>query len=186
MTGAGAIRFWFTPPNARRLLCRAHLIEGQGTSPARPSNSAICSSHSSFTDLNFDPAAQTQFTDRINVSGTASLAGAVTTSVSNVPLIQAGDRRSVLVDAAGGLTTSGLALNAPVSAIARFSLATTPQQLALRAQVDFAGVDRSLNRNRTEVGDYFNRVQAAGSSAALAPVITHVFYTPDVATLGTL
>uniref|UniRef100_UPI0035CBB5FA hypothetical protein n=1 Tax=uncultured Sphingomonas sp. TaxID=158754 RepID=UPI0035CBB5FA len=139
-----------------------------------------------FTDLDFNPVVQAQFTDRVNVSGTANLTGAVTTVVANVPIIQAGDRQSVLVDTAGGFTNGGLTLNAPVSAIARFSLVTSPKQLNLREQIDFAGVDRVLNRNRTEVGDYFNRIQAAGSSAALAPVITQLFYTPDVATLGVL
>ena len=45
---------------------------------------------------------------------------------------------------------------------------------------------RSLNTNQTAVGDYLNRIQAAGSSAALAPVIQNLFAVSDPATLGKL
>ncbi len=68
-----------------------------------------------------------------------------------------------------------LRLNAPVSAIAQFTLENPAQQLLLRTNIDFAGVARDLNRNRTAVGDYLNRIQAAGSSSTLAPVINQLF-----------
>ena len=136
------------------------------------------------TDLDFDPAVQSQFTDRINLTGKANVSGTVNTVLHNIPLIQAGDRSSVLFEAQGGVTTGSITLLAPTSAIAKFSLVYTPNDIALRTRVNFAGVDGNLNYNRTQVGQYFNRIQAAGSSAALAPVIVQLFYTPDLASLG--
>jgi hypothetical protein len=124
-----------------------------------------------------------QFTDRVNATGTAKLAGTVTTSVQNVPQIRSGARSSVLVDAAGGV--AGVpTLAAPTSAIASFALATRGTQLLLDTKVDFAGVNRDLTRNQTSFGDYVNRVQDAGSSPALAPLITQLFYTPSTTLLA--
>ena len=103
---------------------------------------------------------------------------------SNVPLIKPGDRSSVIVQAAGGITDGGVTLSAVKSAIADFSLVFTPTQLRLRANVDFATPGRTLNRNQTAVGDYFNRIQNAGSIDVLATTIAKLFYTPDAATLA--
>ncbi|RYD18585.1 MAG: hypothetical protein EOP89_16920, partial [Lysobacteraceae bacterium] len=126
----------------------------------------------------------TQYTDRINATGTASIGGRFVAYERNVTAITPGDRQSVLVSAPGGVTNTGASLSAVTSAIADFSLVFAPTTLSLRSNVDFATPGRTLNRNRTAVGDYFNRIQIAGSVPLLADTITTLFYTPDAASLG--
>ena len=141
------------------------------------------------TDLDFGRSVFNpggQFTDRVNATESAQIGGTVTTVVQNVPQIRAGERDSVLVATGSGTAAGVPTLVAPTSAIASFGLVNDGRRLSLTTKVDFAGVGRTFNVNRTAVGDYFNSVQNQGSTAALAPVITQIFFTPTTAGLGQL
>jgi hypothetical protein len=136
------------------------------------------------TDLDLGLLGSGQFTDRLEASGTSRVAGTVVAVETNVASVTAGNRTSTLVRAAQGLTDGGVALLAPRSAIADFSVGFSITDLQLRANVDFATVGRVLNVNRTATGDYFNAIQSVGSSAALAGTVQQLFYTPDATGLA--
>ena len=135
-------------------------------------------------DIDFALGAAAQETDRLTMTGAASVAGLFDLRANNVSEIKPGEYRSTLVSAAQGLTNTGAVLDAPTSAVARFALDTTATALDLVYSIDFSPADAGFNQNRNAVGDYVNRVQTAGGSDAFDPVVDLLFGIPDNATLG--
>jgi len=112
--------------------------------------------------------------DRLNISQDASLEGTTELSTEAVSLIQPGQRQLVFAATDGVITQEELELNVADSAIARYAIGSTDQAAFLELNVDFAGFGE-LNKNQTAFGNYLNRVQAAGSSAEIAPLIEALF-----------
>jgi len=112
-------------------------------------------------DVNGD----TNTADRINVSGTANLAGTVTVNVIN-PVST--DQQFTILSAVDGVTDSGLTLagGLPVG----FSLLyPNPNDLVLGVTVDFSLDEGDLNRNQTALAKNLNAIIDAGAGD-VAPV----------------
>ena len=127
--------------------------------------------------------------DRLNASAEAGVAGEVDLTLLNITTALPGAHKSVIVSGAGGLTHGDIKLNAPVSAIATYSLSQpNPNDLQLNYTIDFSphfGYDKNqLGLSRSAFGDYIAGVQSAGSSAAFAPLILSIFSIPDGYTLA--
>jgi len=115
-------------------------------------------------DLNLGNAA----TDRVNVSGTANLAGTVKVAVQNPALLT---QQFTILSAAGGTTNSGLGLLAS-PALQAMLLFPNPNDVVLDIDVDFA--PDGLNRNQTAIGNNLNAVLGAGGGT-LGPVFAGLF-----------
>jgi hypothetical protein len=117
--------------------------------------------------------------DSLVATGTAELAGRLDLSLLNSHDVMPGNHTSALYTAAGGVTNEGLQLDAPPSAVITYQLLFPDSQTAtLDYAVNFA--PPALVGNRIAIGDYFNRVQLAGSSAALADTITALVSAKDL------
>jgi uncharacterized protein with beta-barrel porin domain len=128
--------------------------------------------------VDVDPVAG--LADRINVSGTAQLAGQVVvnpinaqSSPSAVPL--------TILHADGGVTNAGVTLVEPATVTYQLKF-PDPNDVALQTAVDF--VPFGLNRNQTAIGQNFNAIQAAGIPPALLSVTQALISLPDVQSLG--
>jgi len=115
-------------------------------------------------DLNLGNAT----TDRVNVSGTANLAGTVKVAVQNPALLT---QQFTILSAAGGTTNSGLGLLAS-PALQAMLLFPNPNDVVLDIDVDFA--PDGLNRNQTSIGNNLNAVLGAGGGT-LGPVFAGLF-----------
>ena len=117
--------------------------------------------------------------DRINATGSASLAGTVQLSFLNVPGLKPGTTSVTILSAAGGLTNNGAALSVANSAVAQYALAyPNTTDAVLSVNVNFAPAG-ALNPNDTAIGNYINAIQSAGSSPTLAPLLQTLFTLPD-------
>ena len=117
--------------------------------------------------------------DVIDVAFDATLAGTVDLSTTNPELIRPGYYQVPLVRA-GSVVNDGLRLEVDSSAIARYSLGFSRTAATVDLDVNFAGFG-ALNDNQESIGRYLNRVQAYGSSPALAGLITDLFRLPGLA-----
>ena len=125
-------------------------------------------------DLDAKLPGQVSSVDHLNVTGNASFAGVVTVNVLNPGYISPGHHSAAILTAANGVQTSGVILNAPVSAIASFGLESPdPNTVALGDTVNFAPA--GLSGNELAVGNAINAIQAAGSSNAFSPVAATIF-----------
>lgn len=128
-----------------------------------------------FAELDFG----TGLNDQIHLDGTASLAGQMDVALLNPGQIPSGHNRYVLVDAAGGVTDNGMFLTTLPSQVVQYELLFPDANTAvLDMDVDFS-LHGALGRNLQEVGDYFNRIQSAGSSPELAETVTRILYEPS-------
>ena len=123
--------------------------------------------------------------DRINVSGTANLAGKVGLTIVNPGFALPGSRQATILSAAGNVTDhSSLALDSPTSAVATYQLLyPNPNDVVLDYAIDFSPAS-GLNINQTMIGNYINRVQLAGGSASFAPIVEALFFIPDASGLA--
>ncbi|MBS0473204.1 MAG: hypothetical protein JSR60_19195 [Proteobacteria bacterium] len=119
--------------------------------------------------------------DRLNITGTASLAGHTTLTYLNIPSIRPGTTDFTLLHADGGATDSGLTLIHQQSAIVDYNLGfPNADEVHLTVSVDFSpNLGGPLNHNDRAIGDYINRIQTAGSDPSLAPLIDQIFTIPD-------
>jgi hypothetical protein len=125
-----------------------------------------------------------QTADRINATGTANLNGAVTLNFDNIQALKPGTTQLTILSAAGGATDNGLHLTNPNTAVAQYNLRfINPTDAAVTVSVNFAPAGAAINANDTVIGKYFNDIQTAGSSAALAPTIKTLFALPDAKSL---
>jgi uncharacterized protein with beta-barrel porin domain len=106
------------------------------------------------TDINVAGATS----DRINVSGTANLAGAVQLQVQN---LTAGPWQQTIVSAAGGVTNNGLALLASPMLQAQLVYPDATDVVVKSAGINF--LTPGLNKNQTSLTNAFNgALQTAG------------------------
>jgi hypothetical protein len=131
-----------------------------------------------FAELDFG----SDMLDRISMTGTATLAGEVDVSLLNPQRVKAGDFEKTLFSADMGVTDDGLRLSTAPSVVIEYDLLyPTGFDAVLQYTVDFSPqAGGGLGRNLREVGDYFNRIQNAGSSPALAGTVMQLLYTPDM------
>ena len=100
-----------------------------------------------FTDINIAGATS----DRVNVSGTANLAGAVQVQVLNPAL---GAFQQTIVSAAGGATNNGLALLASPALQAQLVFPNATDVVVKSTGINF--VTPGLNNNQTSLGNALN------------------------------
>jgi len=126
--------------------------------------------------------------DQFFATGTVSLDGEVIVSLLNTHLMPAGRFEKVLFHGDQGLTDNGIELvTAPSVVITYELLFPTGFDAVLSYYINFnpmivEGMDRGPYSdciNLIEVGDYLNRIQDAGSSSALADVISTLLFIPD-------
>ncbi len=116
--------------------------------------------------------------DNIAATGTVSLAGKLTLSLLNPQNVLAGNFSKVVFSGKQGVIDNGIALSTFKSRVFTTELQyPDANQATLNYNVDFSPAGMGLNLLR--VGDYFNRVQNAGSSPVLADVVKHLLYIPD-------
>ena len=134
--------------------------------------------------------------DLLHITHTADLEGKLNIIMENVALLKAGQRDLTYLRADEGILNQNMELVAPVSAVAQYSFvadpaaaeaapmsfraaadAAPPVAAAISMDVSYSGFG-TLNNNQTAIGSYIDRVQAAGSSPELAPMITGIFALP--------
>jgi hypothetical protein len=119
------------------------------------------------------------------VTGTASLAGTIDLNLMNILSAAPGSHVWDIVSAAGGLTShDGLTLDAPSSAVATFDLGYDAHDVQLDYTIDYAPrTGGLLNADDVAFGNYLGRIQTAGGSANLTPLVSTVFTLPTVSML---
>jgi len=118
--------------------------------------------------------------DRINVSGTAQLAGQVVVNPINAQSSPSAAPLTIL-HADGGVTNAGVTLVEPATVTYQLKF-PDPNDVALQTAIDFAPF--GLNRNQTAIGQNFNAIQAAGIPPALLSITQALISLPDVQSLG--
>ena len=109
--------------------------------------------------------------DSVIATGTVELDGTLDVSLMNTALVRPGTYEKVVYYGAGGLKDNGMAMFAQPSIVIAYELVfPDARTAALGYDVDFAPA--GLVGNRIAIGDYVNRVQAAGSTAAIGDTIT--------------
>ena len=126
---------------------------------------------------------KTNKVDSLNISGTATLAGVVTPNILNTGYAPAGTHSLIIANATNGITShAGLTLNAPVSAIATFSLAyPDANDAALKYVIEFAPT--GLTTQQARVGQLLDRIQQS-PTAAFAPTVSALYAIGTVPVLG--
>jgi len=119
--------------------------------------------------------------DRIDITGTANLAGTVVVNLTNP---QAATQQVTIVSAAGGTTNAGLTVSSQFSspAIVAQLLYPNATDVALSTTIDFAAP--GLNGNQTALGSHLNAALNAGSGG-LGPVINGLLATQSFAAYST-
>lgn len=131
--------------------------------------------------VNLDHA--TGIADLINVTGTANVAGLAQVVNLDAGYASPGDHQVTILSTAGGVTNSGLSLDAPPSAVINYQLLfPDANDVVLGYDVNFAPA--GMNANETAIARYVNNAQSAGGSASLAPVVAALFDLPDVHSLA--
>ncbi|MEO7098365.1 MAG: autotransporter outer membrane beta-barrel domain-containing protein, partial [Luteolibacter sp.] len=131
-----------------------------------------------FAELDFG----TGMLDQMFMTGSARLDGEINVSLLNPQLVKAGHFRKTLFSADMGVTDDGLKLTTAPSVVINYRiLYPTGNDAILDYNVDFSPkAGGGMSRNLREVGDYFNRIQNAGSSKALADTVTKLLYDPTM------
>ncbi len=152
------------------------------------------------TDLDLwwtgDTAIPSKEADRINVSGTADLAGIVDLMPLSKGNALPGDHEVVILSADGGVTTqtqTNLSLVAPASAVASYELLypSNGKDIVLGYHIDFS--PDGLNPNQTSFGNQINDIQLAfprptndpnaDKNTPISPLVAALFDLPDVPSL---
>jgi|GEM_PF-1287339 len=119
--------------------------------------------------------------DRVNVSGTAALAGKVRPQFTSLPTTP---NQVTILSATGGTTDNGLGLITSPALVASLGFPNA-NDVVLSYSVEFAGSVSGLNPNQTSLVNYFNRAFNAGSGS-LNDVLLALLNSPtDVASYGT-
>src|SRR5690606_21197495 len=103
--------------------------------------------------------------DRIVVSGISTVTGKVSVAPVNRGNIQPGTHEFTVLSSAGGVTDTGLTLDAPSSAVTQYNLfQPTTTHVVIRCSVDFqpAGLPQKFR----SIGNAINTIQTAGGSPA--------------------
>lgn len=125
----------------------------------------------------------TQDSDRLEIAGTATLAGTVVGyAIGNGA---AGFQHQFhILHAAGGVTDDGLI--ARDTAVVDYSVFFDPngEDVYLGAVVDFSGRGGSFNTNQAAIGHVLNTIQANGAPASMAPAFAALMNVPTTADLA--
>lgn len=128
-------------------------------------------------ELDMSRAGRTDATDLLDVSGFASLEGTIAVGLLNVGQIKPGTYSSVFLRAADTLDVSAAEFILPESILAKYSVATSTNEVAFSYTADFMTSD--LTENQSSLGEYFDAIQRAGSAPELAEVIQSLFVMTD-------
>jgi hypothetical protein len=108
--------------------------------------------------------------DSVLATGRADIDGRVNISLLNVEAIKPGNQSQVIFSGAAGLAYHDVTLVTPPSLVVTYALGS-PDATSLRLGYDVDFAVRGLKGNRIAIGDYINRLQAAGSAAPLGETI---------------
>lgn len=124
--------------------------------------------------------------DRLNISGTANLAGVITVQIPNPSALKTGSVSSTLLQAGGGVIDNGVSFNntAVNSAAAAFDIDLLSDEIVLNYTLDFAGINGDLNSNRTSFGNYLNEAVNAGGNTDITDLSGGLFFIPTSEELG--
>jgi hypothetical protein len=129
----------------------------------------------SYIELDF----VSQEVDHLSVTGSIDLAGELNLTLLNPELVRSGSFSNVLFSGEQGVTDNGVNLITAASVVITYALSfEDPDVATLNHQVDFSPI--GLSQNLEDVGDYFNRVQNAGSSVALKDTVIKMLYDPTM------
>ena len=119
--------------------------------------------------------------DRVDVSESAQLAGALSVSVVNSGRARPGKHGQTVLTAIGGINDNGLALNAPSSAVVSYNLVQiSSNELAILSNIDFSpGRSNALSPNARQVAEHVNAIQNAGGTDSFAPIVAALMELPD-------
>jgi hypothetical protein len=133
--------------------------------------------------VNIDLANNTA--SQFQVTGTASMAGTIDLNLMNILSATPGSHVWDIVSAAGGIIGhDGLTLAAPSSAVATFNLGYDAHDVQLDYTIDYAPrTGGLLNADDVAFGNYLGRIQSAGGSHNLTPLVSTVFTLPTVSML---
>lgn len=122
--------------------------------------------------------------DRVDATGAQTYAGTFALTIVNPNAASPGSRDATFATGPAGVDIDALALDAPMSAVAEYELISpTATSAALRYDIDFSP-EGDFTRNQTEVGDFINRLQIAGGTPALGPLVGALFVIPTDAELA--
>jgi outer membrane autotransporter protein len=120
--------------------------------------------------------------DRLNVTGTANVSGAVVVNIGNAGDATPGSNTITIISAAGGETHTNLAVQAQQTAVAQYSLVyPNATDIDLKYSIDFSPV--GLTQNQHSVGNAINAIQTAHVQT-FRPIAAAIFYQPTVDVLG--
>ncbi len=144
-------------------------------------------------EMNITLDCNTSEIDLLRISRTASLEGKINLILSNTGYLMAGEQTLNFLIAEEGIDLQDLELLAPVSACTQFSIVATPapvdgiegarfadaplSSVSINFDVGYARRD-GFNENQNEIGSYVGRVQFAGGSPELAPMVAGIFALP--------
>jgi hypothetical protein len=127
--------------------------------------------------------------DRINVTGSgtsggnANLSGTVSVNIMDPGDARPGSYSVTIVHADTGVTTSGLTLMAPPSAVASYQL-TYPDSKSVDLSYVINFDPAGLNMNQSALGAYINNIQLTTSratpSTAMTPLVAALFDLPSL------
>lgn len=120
--------------------------------------------------------------DRIDVSGSAVLAGTVVANPLAAGTIAGLAQQFHILSATGGVTDGGL--TAASTAVSKYDLIFDPngQDVFLGVLVDFAA--GGLNPNQTNIGRALNVIQGSGVPASMVPAMDALMTLPTIADLA--
>jgi hypothetical protein len=127
------------------------------------------------TRVEFDFGSNTL--DQVFLTGSAKVGGTVEITLLNPQLIPGGHFQRPLFSAAGGVTNDGLTIKSVPSLAVTYQLLYPGTSATLDYDVDF-GLHNTLSPNLRRLGQYINRVQAAGSAPVLADLVVSLLYNP--------
>jgi hypothetical protein len=119
--------------------------------------------------------------DSIFATGTVDLAGELNVSLLNPQLVPSGNFQKILFHGDQGVVHHGPVLTTIPSVVISYDLAYPgPDSATLDYNVDFS--PKGIGKNLNGVGNYFNGIQAAGSSPEMADTVVRLLYEADMNT----
>jgi outer membrane autotransporter protein len=127
----------------------------------------------------------TNSADRINVTGSAQMAGHVTVGRVNMGGVQSGTNSVTILSAAGGVTPQDLALVAPSSPVTTYQLLyPNANDVVLSYNVNFQPAN--LPAQFLSIGAAINQIQQSGQYPGFAPIANALMGAPSIAALANL
>ncbi len=169
----------------------AHLLSNAGTLSPGGLNAVLTTEltgnyqQSASGIFNVDVDLTNLVSDRLAVlaPGTAMLNGLVVGNFFNPQAVTPGQQGEVTILTTTGDGVTNIGITAQDTAVADYTLLFPDfDTVVLTAFIDF--VPAGLNQNQTSVAEAVSAIQAAGGSAAFAPVVGALLKVPDLASLA--